>query len=430
MIQVGATTTVRCRALSLRRNACTGAARRTGWVNTVHEIALAPARSYASGVLMRVRVLVGWRLRWGEVLAWTFGDTLEVGGPRFGSLGLGKRFCIIYHRGRNGDGVAGAVVVDEGFHVLLGLELLEREADALTRLQYPGERILGSSTTLRTSSSETQTVEMMLAYAHMLSFMNSMRSSSRSWQRSQKSFQSCSHLAVVSCRMRVNLWKSASFAPMVCCARSSLVCIFSSSLPCRRVDWAVYELMRTQSDSYFSFARVACDSCCCFNLNSRSMAAWYVFLWCSCRLRSALAGASKSFLICWETFRWKLACFSVSERSVSREVRSSLRRRYSTDAFLGETCTTYPISSLPSAAFASAAKRFAYCSSSIALGYSSSRNVDAGVGHNDGGAYLSFQKFLSSSIVRIAPLILAKSTSTPASCDPQNALQKSSERSP
>lgn len=44
-------------------------------------------------------------------------------------------------------------------------------------------------------------------------------------------------------------------------------------------------------------------------------------------------------------------------------------------------------------------------------------------------AHLSFQKFLSSSIVLTAPLILAHSTSTPASLAPQKALQKSSERS-
>ena len=43
-------------------------------------------------------------------------------------------------------------------------------------------------------------------------------------------------------------------------------------------------------------------------------------------------------------------------------------------------------------------------------------------------AYLSFQNPLNSSIVLVAPRILANTTSTPASPAPQNALQKSSER--
>ena len=41
--------------------------------------------------------------------------------------------------------------------------------------------------------------------------------------------------------------------------------------------------------------------------------------------------------------------------------------------------------------------------------------------------YLSFQKLRSSSIVLAAPRILASSTSTPASFEPQKALQKSRE---
>jgi len=43
-------------------------------------------------------------------------------------------------------------------------------------------------------------------------------------------------------------------------------------------------------------------------------------------------------------------------------------------------------------------------------------------------AYLSFQNALNSSIVLVAPRILANKTSTPASPDPQKALQKSSDR--
>ena len=43
-------------------------------------------------------------------------------------------------------------------------------------------------------------------------------------------------------------------------------------------------------------------------------------------------------------------------------------------------------------------------------------------------AYLSFQNALSSSIVLVAPRILANRTSTPPSPAPQKALQKSSER--
>ena len=43
-------------------------------------------------------------------------------------------------------------------------------------------------------------------------------------------------------------------------------------------------------------------------------------------------------------------------------------------------------------------------------------------------AYLSFQNALISSIVLVAPRILANMTSTPPSAAPQKALQKSSER--
>jgi hypothetical protein len=42
--------------------------------------------------------------------------------------------------------------------------------------------------------------------------------------------------------------------------------------------------------------------------------------------------------------------------------------------------------------------------------------------------HLSFQKFLSSSIVLAAPRMRAKRTSTPESLSPQNALQKSRDR--
>jgi len=42
--------------------------------------------------------------------------------------------------------------------------------------------------------------------------------------------------------------------------------------------------------------------------------------------------------------------------------------------------------------------------------------------------HLSFQKFLSSSIVLAAPRMRANNTSTPPSATPQNELQKSNER--
>jgi len=91
---------------------------------------------------------------------------------------------------------------------------------------------------------------------------------------------------------------------------------------------------------------------------------------------------------------------------------------------------TYPISSLPSCSLASFASCFAYSSSMFALERTwMSRSLSC---HNRRAAaqreYLSFQNAFSSSIVLVEPRILANRTSTPASPDPQKALQKSSER--
>ena len=167
-------------------------------------------------------------------------------------------------------------------------------------------------------------METAFAYAQTMSLRNSIRSSSISWQLSQNTFQSCSHLPTVSLSAREKLAKSRSLVLTVCWVRSSLRLMLSRSLPWTRVLWAVKELMRMQSASYFSRALLTCVSCACFTLNCFSIADWTTFRCWAWRATKALAGPSRSLRTCWASWRWNPACFSVSERRVSSELRSSL----------------------------------------------------------------------------------------------------------
>ncbi len=105
----------------------------------------------------------------------------RVGGGVLRRRWLGVGAGVIDERRRIGDSVASAVVAHEVLHVTLDLELLQSKTELLAGLSEVlsvyGMNINGKP---RTSSSETQTVDTAFAYAHMLSFMNSIRSSSRS----------------------------------------------------------------------------------------------------------------------------------------------------------------------------------------------------------------------------------------------------------
>lgn len=90
--------------------------------------------------------------------------------------------------------------------------------------------------------------------------------------------------------------------------------------------------------------------------------------------------------------------------------------------------STHPISSRPTVILESVANLFAYWSSIMAL-HPRTPQSKCVCERERKYTHRSVQKFLSSSIVLPAPLILANSTSTPASPRPQNALQKSMEGS-